>query len=48
MWTIMYRSVSSAFVTVCAFNFSCFLRNVSISNSIPFLSVAVNNSPSKD
>src|ERR1035437_9241891 len=34
MWTIMYRSVSSTFVTVCAFNPSCFLRNVSISTSI--------------
>jgi hypothetical protein len=30
----MYRSVSSTVVTVCAFNPSCFLRNVSMSTSI--------------
>jgi hypothetical protein len=36
MWTIMNRSVSSTFVTVCAFSPSCFLRNVSISTSILF------------
>jgi len=41
MWTIMNRSVSSTLVTVCAFNPSCFLRNVSTSTSIPSLSVAV-------
>jgi predicted DNA-binding transcriptional regulator AlpA len=34
MWTTMYRSVSSTVVTVCAFNPSCFLRNVSMSTSI--------------
>ena len=34
MWTIMYRSVSSTFVTVCDFNLNCFLRNVSTSTSI--------------
>src|SRR5437764_14240507 len=41
MWTIMYPSVSSTFVTVCAFNPSCFLRNVSTSTSILFLSMAI-------
>ena len=38
MWTIMYCSVSSTLVTVCAFNPSCFLMNVSMSTSIPLLS----------
>ena len=37
-WMIMNSSVSSTFVTVCAFNPSCFLMNVSMSTSIPFLS----------
>jgi hypothetical protein len=43
----MYRSVSSTLVTVCAFNPSCFLMNVSMSTSILFLSVAVNNNPQR-
>src|ERR1019366_6886815 len=47
MWMIMYLSVSSTLVTVCAFNLSCFLRNVSMSTSILFLSVAVHHSPQK-
>src|ERR1700745_2092117 len=47
MWTIMNRSVSSTFVTVCAFNPSCFLRKVSISTSILFFSGAVNNTPQR-
>src|ERR1017187_1020068 len=47
MWMIIYLSVSSTLVTVCAFNLSCFLRNVSMSTSILFLSVAVHPSPQK-
>src|ERR1022692_394508 len=47
MWMIIYLSVSSTLVTVCAFNLSCFLRNVSMSTSILFLSVAVHHSPQK-
>src|SRR5215472_10396248 len=47
IWTIMYSSVSSTFVTVCDFNPSCFLTNVSTSTSILFLSRTVNNSPRK-
>src|ERR1017187_3431716 len=47
MWMIMYLSVSSTLVTVCAFNLSCFLGNVSMSTSILFLSVAVHHSPQK-
>src|ERR1039457_170716 len=47
MWMIMYLSVSSTLVTVCAFNLSCFLRNVSMSTSILFLSVAVHHCPQK-
>src|ERR1039457_6936441 len=47
MWMIMYLSVSSTLVTVCAFNLSCFLKNVSMSTSILFLSVAVHHSPQK-
>src|ERR1017187_3666136 len=47
MWMIMYLSVSSTLVTVCAFNLSCFLRNASMSTSILFLSVAVHHSPQK-
>ena len=39
----MYLSVSSTLVTVCAFNPSCFLINVSTSTSIRFLSMAINN-----
>jgi hypothetical protein len=38
MSTIMYSSVSSTLVTVCAFNPNCFLMNVSMSTSIPLLS----------
>jgi hypothetical protein len=38
MWTNRHLSVSSTFLTVCAFNLSCFLRNVSMSTSILFLS----------
>jgi hypothetical protein len=34
MWTIMYWSFSSTFVTVWAFNPNCFLINVSTSTSI--------------
>src|ERR1035437_6845145 len=47
MWMIMYSSVSSTLVTVCAFSPSCFLINVSTSTSILFLSMAVNNSPQR-
>src|ERR1017187_10213306 len=44
MWMILYSSVSSTLVTVCAFSPSCFLINVSTSTSILFLSMAVYNS----
>src|ERR1017187_6086809 len=47
MWMILYSSVSSTLVTVCAFSPSCFLVNVSTSTSILFLSMAVNNSPQR-
>ena len=47
MWTIMYRSPSSTFVTLCAFNPNCFLRNVSTSTSIPFLRWLLIPSPQK-
>src|ERR1035437_9946304 len=47
MWMILYSSVSSTLVTVCAFSPSCFLINVSTSTSILFLSMAVNNSPQR-
>jgi len=40
MSTTMAFSVSSTFVTVCAFNPNCFLRNVSMSTSILCLPVA--------
>ena len=42
----IYPLVSSAFVTVCAFNPSCFLINVSMSTAI-FLSRDVNSSPQR-
>src|ERR1039457_4867709 len=47
MWMIMYLSVSSTLVTLCVFNLSGFLKNVSMSPSILFLSVAVHHSPQK-
>src|SRR5271166_6456581 len=47
IWMTIYPLVSSAVVTVCAFNPSCFLINVSMSTSI-FLSRDVNSIPPKD
>ena len=48
MWMTKYPLLSSTFLTVCAFNPSCFLMNVSMSTSILFPSRVVNKQPSED